>query len=80
MLYSIEVDGIGRMSHQGRSKHWTGEVRLAGVDEPVEVPAESYDPNAIHVLVGLEHVDYPDDFRSAIDVVNGSVVQVLSGT
>jgi hypothetical protein len=50
------------------------------VDEPVEVPAESYDPNAIHVLVGLEHVDYPDDFRSAIDVVNGSVVQVLSGT
>jgi hypothetical protein len=32
------------------------------------------------VLVGHEHVDYPDDFRSAIDVVNGSVVQVLSGT
>jgi hypothetical protein len=31
------------------------------------------------VLVGFEHVDYPDDFP-AIDVVNGSVVQVLSGT
>ena len=140
MLYSIEVEGIGRMSHQGRSKHWTGEIHLDGEDEPVEVqisgtpdgptaaqveavvalvansatlrqdaeagltallaesglepspvwdvfdfaltevPAESYDPEAIHVLVGLEHVDHPDDFRPAIDVVNGSVVQVLSGT
>jgi hypothetical protein len=46
----------------------------------MEVPHESYDPNAIHVRVGLEHVDYPDESRPTIDVVNGAVVQVLSGT
>ncbi|WP_405489222.1 hypothetical protein [Nocardia sp. NBC_00511] len=140
MQSSIEVDGVGRLSHLGRSKHWTGRLQLAGVDEPVElsvagtpdgptaaqveaivalvahsstlrrdaeagladllveaemppssvwkvfdfaeieVPHETYDPSAIHVLVGLEHVDYPDEFRPAIDVVNGVVVQVLSGT
>ncbi|WP_280422713.1 hypothetical protein [Nocardia carnea] len=140
MLSSIEIDGIGRLSHLGRSKHWTGQLQLACADEPVElylagtpagptvaqveaivalvansvtlrqdaeagladllvqaelaptpvwevfdfagieVPHESYDANAIHVLVGLEQVDFPDEFRPAIDVVNGTVVQVLSGT
>lgn len=140
MLNWIEIDGIGRLSHPGRSKHWTGQLQLACADEPVEVylagtpegptaaqveavvamvansaalkqdaeaglaallaeaqlaptpvwevfgftgvevPHDSYDPNAIHVLVGLEHVDYPDEFRPAIDVVDGTVVQVLSGT
>lgn len=37
LLSSIDVEGIGRLSHKGVSKFWTGEVRLAGEAEPVEL-------------------------------------------
>lgn len=47
----------------------------------ITVPADSYDPSgAVHVLIDLAHVDHPDDFLPAIDVVDGRVVEVLSGT
>ena len=37
LLGFIDVEGIGRLSHKGVSKFWTGEVRLAGEVEPVEL-------------------------------------------
>ena len=132
---------MGALTHKGRSKHWTGEIRLWDSDDPIplavhgepdgptvaqvaalravlgssaeavraesassleallaesgleaanpwdafrlshlEVLRESYDRDAVHVLVVLEHVDYPDDFMPAIDMVGGRVADVLSGT
>ncbi len=46
----------------------------------VSVPSEDYDAGVIHVHIDLEHVDYPDEFWPAIDVVDGMVREVLSGT
>src|SRR5687768_8132642 len=37
LLSSIDVDGIGRLWHKGVSKFWTGEIRLAGEVDPVEL-------------------------------------------
>ena len=137
----IEVEGVGRLSHRGVSRHWNGEVTWHALGQPIgvsvdgtpdgptpaqvtalrevlglapdevfavaatglesllaeaglehrpaseafriiglDVPRESYDPAAVHVLVLLEHVDYPDDFLPAIDIVGGDVVEVLPGT
>lgn len=138
---SITIEGLGELSHSGKSRHWSGSVNAAATHRTVEltidgtpsgpadiqvdaikhvvtrwddilaeatsglvelleeselpetdpwvtfevsslsVPAISYDPDgAVHVHINLIHVDYPDDFWPAIDIVDGTVREILSGT
>lgn len=47
----------------------------------ISVPATSYDPaGEVHVHIDLVHVEYPDDFWPAIDIVGGEIREILSGT
>lgn len=47
----------------------------------ISVPSIDYDPSgAVHVHIDLVHAEYPDEFWPAIDVVDGEVRDVLSGT
>lgn len=47
----------------------------------ISVPAEAYDPTgAVHVHIDLAHVEEDLDFWPALEVVDGEVRNVLSGT